>query len=127
MTYQSAQGTQAIFNVNSVSIIPPDGKMQAFQMQQPTQLIIDSQSMRIYMVAFPQMVSAFTASTVRAIRRCCRSSLRSHTDPGAHLRAVPAAVPDLLLELHRVQPVLLRQRLRVVLRPGELPRELPDP
>jgi hypothetical protein len=59
MTYQDAQGTQAIFNVNSVSIIPPDGKMQAFQMQQPTQLIIDSQSMRIYMVAFPQMVNAF--------------------------------------------------------------------
>ncbi|HEY3273598.1 MAG TPA: hypothetical protein VGJ92_07555, partial [Methanocella sp.] len=59
MAYQGAQGTQTIFSVNSVSIIPPDGRMQAFQMQQPTQLIIDSQSMRIYMVAFPQMISSF--------------------------------------------------------------------
>ena len=61
MTYQGAQGTQTIFNVNSVAIIPPDGRMQAFQMQQPTQLIIDSQSARLYMVAFPQMVSAFSS------------------------------------------------------------------
>ena len=59
MTYQGTQGTQTIFNVNSVAIIPPDGKMQAFSMQQPTQLIIDAQSMRIYMVAFPQMISTF--------------------------------------------------------------------
>jgi hypothetical protein len=59
MTYQGTQGTQTIFNVNSVAIIPPDGRMQAFSMQQPTQLIIDSQSMRIYMVAFPQMISTF--------------------------------------------------------------------
>jgi hypothetical protein len=60
MSYQGAQGSQTIFNVNSVSIIPPDGRMQAFQMQQPTQLIIDSQTMRLYMVAFPQMIDAFS-------------------------------------------------------------------
>ncbi len=59
MTYQGAQGTQTIFGVNSVAIIPPDGRMQAFAMQQPTQLIIDSQTMRIYMVAFPQMINTF--------------------------------------------------------------------
>ncbi len=61
MAYQGAQGSQATFNVNAVSIIPPDGKMQAFTMQQPTQLIIDAQSMRLYMVAFPQMVSTLSS------------------------------------------------------------------
>jgi hypothetical protein len=59
MTYQGVQGTQTVFGVNGVDVITPDGKMQAFSMQQPTQLIIDSQSMRLYMVAFPQMINAF--------------------------------------------------------------------
>jgi hypothetical protein len=61
MAYQGIQGSQTIFNVNAVSIIPPDGKMQAFSMQQPTQLIIDTQTMRLYMVAFPQMVSTLSS------------------------------------------------------------------
>ena len=59
MAYQGTQGTQTIFGVGSVDLVAPDGKMQAFSMQQPTQLIIDSQSMRLYMVVFPQMISAF--------------------------------------------------------------------
>jgi hypothetical protein len=59
MDPQGKQGSQTIFNVNGVDIVPPDGRMQAFDMQQPTQLIIDSQTMRLYMVAFPQMVDAF--------------------------------------------------------------------
>ena len=109
-------------------IITPDGKMQAFSMQQPTQLVIDSQSMRIYMVAFPQMVDAFNSFYGATYADVLPDRLRAaHTGPGADLRAVPGAVPDLLLDLHRVQPVLLRRRLRVVLRPGPLPRELPDP
>jgi hypothetical protein len=57
MSYQGFQESRTIFLVNSVSIIPPDGRMQAFTLQQPTQLIIDAQSMRIYMVAFPQMIT----------------------------------------------------------------------
>jgi hypothetical protein len=59
MNYQGVQGSQTTFSVNSVDIVPPDGNMQAFSLQQSTQLVIDSQSMRIYMVAFPQMVDAF--------------------------------------------------------------------
>jgi hypothetical protein len=58
MSYQGYQETQIIFLVNNVSIIPPDGQMQSFALQQPTQLIIDGQTMRIYMVAFPQMITA---------------------------------------------------------------------
>lgn len=57
--YQSQQDSQTIFNVNSVDIIPPDGRMQAYSLQQPTQLIIDTQNNRIAMVAFPEMVSSF--------------------------------------------------------------------
>lgn len=57
--YQGTEGSQTIFNVNNVGIVFPDGQMQAFALQQPTQLIIDSQSNRIAMVAFPQMISSF--------------------------------------------------------------------
>jgi hypothetical protein len=59
MTYQGTQGYQTIFNVNAITMIPPDGRAQTFQMQQPTQLIIDAQSYRISMVTFPQMLSVF--------------------------------------------------------------------
>ena len=59
MTFQGTQGSQTTFSVNAMDIVPPDGKMQAFSMQQPTQLIIDSQSMRIFMVAIPQVVDTF--------------------------------------------------------------------
>jgi hypothetical protein len=59
MDYQGKQDSQTTFSVNGVDIVPPDGRMQAFEMQQPTQLIIDSQSMRLYMVAFPQMIDTF--------------------------------------------------------------------
>jgi hypothetical protein len=62
MTSRGVQGSQTIFSVSGVNIVPPDGKMQAFSMQQPTQLIIDSQSMRLYMVVFPQMINALSSS-----------------------------------------------------------------
>lgn len=59
LTYQGKQDSQTVFSVNSVDLVPPDGRMQTFSMQQPTQLIIDRQSDRIAMVAFPEMSSAF--------------------------------------------------------------------
>jgi len=61
MNYQGFEASQTIFTVNRVDIIPPDGQAQSFALQQPTQLIIDSQSMRIYMVAFPQMITAINS------------------------------------------------------------------
>ena len=39
----------------------PDGRMQMFSLQQPTQLIIDSQNDIVAMVAFPEMVSTFNS------------------------------------------------------------------
>jgi len=57
--YQGKQDSQTTFNVDSVDIIPPDGNMQAFSLQQPTQLIIDTQNGRVAMVAFPEMVNTF--------------------------------------------------------------------
>lgn len=57
--YQGKQGSQTTFNVDSVDVIPPDGNMQAFSLQQPTQLIIDTQNDRVAMVAFPEMVNTF--------------------------------------------------------------------
>jgi hypothetical protein len=59
--YQGKQDSRTIFNVNSIDIIPPDGRMQTYSMQQPTQLIIDTQSNRVAMVAFPQMASTFNS------------------------------------------------------------------
>lgn len=59
LSYQSKQGSQTIFIVNGIDIVPPDGRMQAFTLQQPTQLIIDTQISRVAMVAFPEMVSTF--------------------------------------------------------------------
>jgi hypothetical protein len=61
LNYQGKEGTQTIFNVNSVDIIPPDGQMQTFSLQQPTQLIIDTQNNVVAMVAFPQMVDTFNS------------------------------------------------------------------
>lgn len=60
MSYQGFQGSQAIFNVSGVNLIPPDGQMQAFSMQQPTQLIIDPSASSLYMVAFPQLINTFS-------------------------------------------------------------------
>jgi hypothetical protein len=59
LNYQGKQDSQTSFNVNSIDIIPPDGKMQAFSMKQPTRLIIDTQDNRVSMVAFPEMASTF--------------------------------------------------------------------
>jgi hypothetical protein len=59
LNYQGREGSQTIFNVNSVDIIPPDGQMQTFSLQQPTQLIIDTENNLVAMVAFPQMVDTF--------------------------------------------------------------------
>lgn len=58
---QGSQGTQTIFNVNSVDLILPDGRMHTFALQQPTQLIIDTRNHRVAMVAFPEMVDTFTS------------------------------------------------------------------
>jgi hypothetical protein len=57
LSYKGKQGSETIFMVNGIDIIPPDGKMQTYSMQQPTQLIIDTQNNRLAMVAFPEMVS----------------------------------------------------------------------
>ena len=37
MNYAGTQGYQTIFDVYSITMIPPDGRAQTFQMQQPTQ------------------------------------------------------------------------------------------
>ncbi|HTY91304.1 MAG TPA: hypothetical protein VMC84_09025 [Methanocella sp.] len=57
MNYQGKQDSQTVFNVNGVDIVPPDGKMQTYSMQQPTQLIVDTKNGRVAMVAFPEMTS----------------------------------------------------------------------
>ncbi len=56
---RALRGYQTIFDVYSITMIPPDGRAQTFQMQQPTRLIIDTMIYRISMVAFPQMMSLF--------------------------------------------------------------------
>lgn len=59
LTSPNRQDSQTSFAVNSIDLVPPDGKMQAFSMKQPTQLIIDTQNSRVSMVAFPEMISTF--------------------------------------------------------------------
>jgi len=55
------QESQTIFNVDNVDIVFPDGKMQTFSLQQPTQLIIDTQNHILAMVAFPEMVNMYAS------------------------------------------------------------------
>jgi hypothetical protein len=59
MAYQGKQDLETIFNVNAIDLVPPNGKMQTYSMQQPTQLIVDKQNDRVAMVAFPEMVDTF--------------------------------------------------------------------
>jgi uncharacterized membrane protein YgcG len=59
LTSPARQGPQTTFTVNSIDLVPPDGKMQAFSMQRPTQLIIDTQTDCVSMVAFPEMIDTF--------------------------------------------------------------------
>ncbi len=59
LSYASQQGSQTSFNVNSVDLIFPDGRMQTFALQKPTQLIVDTQNDIVAMVAFPEMVDTF--------------------------------------------------------------------
>ena len=58
LNYQGKQDSQTVFNVNGIDIIPADGRMETYSMQQPTQLIIDKQNDRVAMVAFPEMINA---------------------------------------------------------------------
>ncbi|HUL61631.1 MAG TPA: hypothetical protein VLT35_01100 [Methanocella sp.] len=57
----SQQGSQTYFNVNSVDMIMPDGRMQTFSLQQPTQFVIDTENDIVAMVAFPEMVNSFSS------------------------------------------------------------------
>ncbi|HEY3273599.1 MAG TPA: hypothetical protein VGJ92_07560 [Methanocella sp.] len=50
MDYKSLQGSEAIFRVSSISLIPPDGQMQTYRLELPKQLIIDGDAKRLYMV-----------------------------------------------------------------------------
>ena len=61
LTTPSRQGSQTSFNVNSVDIIFPDGRMQTFSLQQPTQLVLDSENDILAMVAFPEMVNTYSS------------------------------------------------------------------
>jgi hypothetical protein len=61
LTSASRQGSQTSFNVNSVDIIFPDGKMQTFSLQQPTQLVLDSENDIVAMVAFPEMINTYSS------------------------------------------------------------------
>ena len=53
MNYANTDNLLTIFDVNAITMITPDGNARVFQMQQPTQLVIDAMSYRIYMVTFP--------------------------------------------------------------------------
>jgi uncharacterized membrane protein YgcG len=57
LNYQGKQDSRTLFNVNGIDIIPADGRMETYSMQQPTQLIIDKQDDRVAMVAFPEMIN----------------------------------------------------------------------
>jgi hypothetical protein len=61
LNYAGKQGSQTVFNVNSVDIIFPDGKMQTFSLQQPTQLVLDSENDIVAMVAFPEMINTYSS------------------------------------------------------------------
>lgn len=49
MDYKSLQGSEAKFRVSSISLLPPEGQMQTYQLELPKQLIIDGDSKRLYM------------------------------------------------------------------------------
>ena len=55
----SMQGSQAVFKVNSIDMIPPDGNAQTFTMSQPVSLVYDQSTQRMYTVGFSQMYSYF--------------------------------------------------------------------
>ncbi len=82
--YQDKQGSQTTFNVNSVDVIPPDGNMQAFSLQQPTQLIIDTQNNRVAMVAFPEMVNTFGGYY---------GATYAQVDPVVYVQPIPIIAP----------------------------------
>jgi hypothetical protein len=55
----AAQGSQVVFQVNSIDMIPPDGAGQTFTMSQPMSLVYDQPTLRLYTVGFSQMYSYF--------------------------------------------------------------------
>jgi hypothetical protein len=55
----SMQGSQVVFQVNSIDMIPPDGAGQTFTMSQPVSLVYDQSTQRLYTVGFSQMYSFF--------------------------------------------------------------------
>jgi hypothetical protein len=60
LRYAGKQGSQTLFNVNNVDIVSPDGRMQTFTLQQPTQLVIDTDNDILATVAFPEMINTFS-------------------------------------------------------------------
>ncbi len=55
----SMQGSQVVFQVSSIDMIPPDGAGQTFTMSQPVSLVYDQSTQRLYTVGFSQMYSYF--------------------------------------------------------------------
>jgi hypothetical protein len=88
LAYQGTQNYQTIFNVNGISMILPDGRMQAFSLQQPAQLIIDATSYRIAMVTFPQMIDTFNA-----FYGGWQQGIYTTIAPVVFVQPVPIAVP----------------------------------
>jgi len=61
VSQQSTQGSQATFQVQSLTVITPDGKATPFNLNNPMSVVVDSSSMRVYAVAFPQMYDFINA------------------------------------------------------------------
>jgi hypothetical protein len=62
---QSTQGSQAIFQVQSLTIITPDGQATPFNLNSPMSIVVDSSAMRVFTVAFQQLydfVNSFITS-----------------------------------------------------------------
>ncbi len=54
-TFAGTDGDQALFDVDSVSFIAPDGHQDLFALQQPMRLVIDTVTYRMSFPVFPQL------------------------------------------------------------------------
>ncbi len=104
----SMQGSQAVFQVNSIDMIPPDGNAQTFTMSQPVSLVYDQSTQRMYTVGFSQMYELLQylhnehpEQHVHDGRHQYHHNQRDHSHaadllPGGVADRHPGAVPDLL-------------------------------
>ena len=86
-------GNRAEFALRSIDVIAPDGTAQVYQMEKPTMMLYDADSMRLYTVAFSEIYQFIDTYITRIQNNYYTSVVTNIYYPGAVIVAAPILPP----------------------------------